>query len=294
MDARVSTCLGIAERHAQGTISAQIALMEMLIASEELGPIEQALAHLARAEGAGPHQELLRVFADNRAGCDTIARQLRGESAATSWPSSSASIAYYRALFDGMVSQSEETSVALYSLGNPQILAAATDEIVALLQRTHVIAPHTRVLDVGCGIGRMEVALAPHVAHIQGIDISPRMIAAARRRCAGLANVRLATCSGHDFADVASAEKELVLAVDSFPYVVQAGAALVDAIFAEAARVLATMGHFVLLNFSYREEQARDRADAIELAARHGFVVELLGVQPFSLWNGTVYSLRRV
>ena len=293
MDLRVATCLEIAERCAQGTISAQIALMEMLIASEELGPIERALAHLALTDGAEMHQQLLRVFADNRAGCDKIARLLRSEAAESSWPSSAASIAYYSALFDGLVSQSEETSVALYSLGNPQILAAATDEIVGLLLQGGRVAPRTRVLDVGCGIGRIAVALAPHVAHIDGIDISTQMVAVATQRCAALHNVRIRHCSGQDFSAFASGDKQLVLAVDSFPYVVQAGPPLVETIFAEAARVLAPGGCFVLLNFSYRGDLARDRADAVELAARHGFVVEQLGEQPFSLWNGAVFALRR-
>ena len=294
MDPRVAACLEIAERCAQGAISAQIALMEMLIAAEDLAPVERALSLFSQAGGGRAHRELLRVFADNRAGCDKIASLLRAEPASSSGSSSTETIAYYSALFDGLVAQSEETSVALYSLGNPQILAAATDEIVQLLQRTELIARHTRVLDVGCGIGRLEVALAPHVAQIDGIDISPRMVAVARERCAALANVRIDLSSGQDFSGFASAEKELVLAVDSFPYVVQAGAKLVETIFAEAARVLVPGGYFVVLNFSYREQLERDRADAAELAARHGFLVEQLGEQPFSLWNGAVYSLRRL
>jgi ubiquinone/menaquinone biosynthesis C-methylase UbiE len=37
------------------------------------------------------------------------------------------------------------------------------------------------VLSIGCGIGDTELLLAPHVAHVTGIDLSPAAIAEARR-----------------------------------------------------------------------------------------------------------------
>jgi ubiquinone/menaquinone biosynthesis C-methylase UbiE len=39
----------------------------------------------------------------------------------------------------------------------------------------------SRVLSIGCGIGDTELLLAPHVAHVTGIDLSPAAIAEARR-----------------------------------------------------------------------------------------------------------------
>jgi len=58
------------------------------------------------------------------------------------------------------VRQSEEASVALYSLGNPELLAAATREVVERMNEWAVLAPMRDALDVGRGIGRMESALA--------------------------------------------------------------------------------------------------------------------------------------
>jgi predicted TPR repeat methyltransferase len=202
-------------------------------------------------------------------------------------------LAYYQQLFDGLVSHSEELSVALYSLGSPEILAAATSEIVALLDGRGLLNKYTRVLDLGCGIGRMELALSERVANIDAIDLSTKMVEVATRRCAALPNVHVALTSGRDLSGFAHASKDLVLAVDSFPYVVQAGAALVDTMLREAARVLSPTGHFVALNFSYRDDLARDRAEAAELARRHGFVLEVCGERPFRLWNGSLFVFKK-
>jgi ubiquinone/menaquinone biosynthesis C-methylase UbiE len=98
------------------------------------------------------------------------------------------------------VAESEEASVALYSLGNPALLGAATGELVRLLQEWGVSRPSRAVLDLGCGIGRVAARLAPPVGSVRGIDISPGMIAAARRRCAGLPNVQFAVCDGADLS----------------------------------------------------------------------------------------------
>jgi SAM-dependent methyltransferase len=53
------------------------------------------------------------------------------------------------------------------------------------------IAPGARVLSIGCGIGDTELLLAPHVAHVTGVDLSPTAIAEANRASArsGVTNV---------------------------------------------------------------------------------------------------------
>lgn len=47
-----------------------------------------------------------------------------------------------------------------------------------------------RVLDVGCGVGRLACTLAVVAEHVDGLDRSPMMIERARRRCPNVANVR--------------------------------------------------------------------------------------------------------
>ncbi|MHB8296850.1 MAG: class I SAM-dependent methyltransferase [Acidimicrobiales bacterium] len=47
-----------------------------------------------------------------------------------------------------------------------------------------------RVLDVGCGAGRLACTLATRADHVDGLDRSPVMIGRARRRCQEVANLR--------------------------------------------------------------------------------------------------------
>jgi SAM-dependent methyltransferase len=46
------------------------------------------------------------------------------------------------------------------------------------------VAPGTRVLDVGCGVGRWSRMLAARGAQVTGVDLSPTMVEQARRRAA--------------------------------------------------------------------------------------------------------------
>jgi SAM-dependent methyltransferase len=202
-------------------------------------------------------------------------------------------VAFCRRLFDWSVQQSEEASVALYSLGSPALLDAATQEIVAALAGWGSLGADKRALDIGCGIGRMEIALSPELGAIDAIDVSEKMIAAARRRCAHLGNVTLSTCSGLDLGAFGAGRFDLVFAVDSFPYLVQSGMPLVAAHFVEIARVLRTDGELVLLNFSYRGDAHADRRDVEALAAAHGFDLLVNGETPFALWNGAAFRLRK-
>ena len=47
------------------------------------------------------------------------------------------------------------------------------------------------LLEIGCGIGRFQKALALDAFALTGIDVSANMFEAARARCAGCANVTL-------------------------------------------------------------------------------------------------------
>jgi SAM-dependent methyltransferase len=198
-----------------------------------------------------------------------------------------------RRLFDAAVAQSEEASVALYSLGDPRLLARATDEVVAWMERHGLVAPGRRLLEVGCGIGRFEARLAPRAALAVGVDVSPGMLAAARRRAGHLPPAAFVQTGGRDLAMFADASFDLVFAVDAVPYVAAGGADLADATFAEMRRVARPGGDLLVVNYSYRADLDADRADVAALAERHGLEVLELGAQPFAHWDGAVFRLRR-
>ncbi|TCH98404.1 class I SAM-dependent methyltransferase [Roseococcus sp. SYP-B2431] len=201
-------------------------------------------------------------------------------------------VAASRAMFDRLVRISPEASVAAYSLGDPALLEAASAEVTAWLHGLELLEGRPRILDLGCGIGRMAQALAPHAGGILGLDVSVGMIEVARARCAGTPGVEFALTSGHGLEELPSAGFDLLLAVDVFPYLVQAGGAVAERHVADAARLLGPGGSLVILNYSYRGI-GQDRADLRGMAGRHGFALLRSGTRELALWDAHAFWLRR-
>jgi SAM-dependent methyltransferase len=195
--------------------------------------------------------------------------------------------------FDRAACSHPEASVALYSLGNSDIFAAATQEIVDQLDGWKLLSPEADALDLGCGIGRLLPPLASRLRHTVGVDLSRVMVEAAHRRCAALPNVEVRHIAGSDLAGFPNSGFDLVLAVDSFPYVVQSGEAHVARIFAEIARVLRPGGRLLILNFSYRRDPERDSHDVRRHAGTVDLSVERAGIAPFRLWDGVAFLLAK-
>jgi len=280
-----------------GEISAVIALSRLILALGWPSEVADLLAKVAQHWGRPLHpalRETARLLQDHREGCEEVALMLREhpEPAVSTAPSEDV-IAANRTFFDRSVVRSEMASVAAYSLGDPKILARATREVVALLASWDLLGADRRSLEIGCGIGRMQEALASLVAEAHGLDISPRMLDAARKRCAGFPNVHLTLGTGRDLAAFGDESMDLVYAVDSFPYIVQAGPALAEAHFHEAARVLKPGGDFVIFNYSYRDTLKADRRDVHRLAHAAGLSVMVAGSQPFTFWDGIAFRMRR-
>lgn len=191
-------------------------------------------------------------------------------------------------MFDAAVLACPEAAVAAVSLGDPALLARATGEIVMWLCAHGLVVPGARVLDLGCGIGRVAAALAPVVGEVLGVDVSAEMVAEARRRVRA-GNVRFEASDGMDLPPLAG-PVDLVLAVDSFPYLVQAGVA--ERHVAEASQALRPGGALVVLNWSYCG-LAAVRCEVACWAARYGFTLRQDGAPAFALWDGAAFVLKK-
>lgn len=269
--------------------SPPISLARLLLAMDRVEDVEELLDSFEE----GPLAEMARLLREHRAGCEDAAVILHEHpDVGRTRRSAADAIADCRNFFDHAVTLNEEASVAAYSLGDPALLNAYTAEILDLLDFWQVLGPDRSVLEIGCGIGRIQAALAPRVRESHGIDISGNMIAAAHRRCAGFANVHLSRCSGRNLAGFAERSFDLVLAADSFPYIYQGGRDLVSVHFDEITRVLRPGGDFVLLNFSYRASRDADRRDVQRLCRSFGLELLVDGTQPFRLWDGEAYHIR--
>ena len=259
----------------QGRISAPVALARLILAGT---PPEDIAARLVGV--GGPTAEALRRLLASRNRLDQLAAIAAEVNHSATGP---AALRALREGFDRAAAISPEASVAAYSLGDPALLGAETEELRAWLAARGLLRGD--VLDVGCGIGRVAAALAPHVDSVLGLDIAPGMIAEARSRHGAVARFEMT-----DGTRLALPENrfDLILAVDSFPYLVQAGVAEDHA--ADAARLLRGGGTLAIINLSYRGLEP-DRADARRWAGANGLTLVCDGEQPFRIWDGRAFLL---
>jgi SAM-dependent methyltransferase len=286
----------VLEDYLQGEIPPQIALSRLILGVGEVAEVEALIDAAERAwEPPVPPTltKLIKLLRANRRGLERVAANLAEHpDPETPFASAEEGIATARRFFDRAVRRSEEASVAAHSLGDPRLLAKATREIVDLFASWGLLGADRRVLEIGCGIGRIPAALAPHVAEAHGIDVSLKMIEAAQRRCAGLANVFLAVTSGHDLAGFADSSLDLVFAVDAFPYIHHAGLELVATHWREMISVLRPGGEITIFNYSYRDDVTADRREFTALCRACGCEVLAAGDQPFTVWDGLAFRAR--
>jgi SAM-dependent methyltransferase len=284
-------------RFRHGDLSAQMTLMYWLKLGHSVEQIHSELAalqELSCAEDARHFAELEKMLRLHHEGCVRIAAMV-GSGVDTDEPARTIEegIAFCQRLFDWSSRQSSEASVALYSLGSAALLAAATEELVAWLRQHQCLSKAFDALEIGCGIGRFEEALAPELGSITGIDLSPEMVRQAQRRCSHLGNVSVRLCDGHDLAAFDDACFDLVLAIDCFPYIRQSGQALLATHFKEAARVLRPGGRLVVFELSYGRSLEADQSDFVALATGAQMKVAVNGEQPFRAWDGIAFIARR-
>ena len=205
------------------------------LADGELAPGSRALWELARAEMARwpalAHDELRleRRLAERTHGA--------------------------RSYYAGVAERWEELRGELYGR---RFTEAA---IAALVPSDWVVA------DLACGAGDVAVRLAPRVARVIAVDASPEMLATARRRARGLANVELheADLAALPLADAAVDAALLVLALT---HVAAPAVAL-----AEMARILRPGGRAVVVDL-LRHDRDEFRREMGQL--RNGFAADEL------------------
>jgi SAM-dependent methyltransferase len=284
-----------------GTLPVASALTQLLIHADSAAELTRVLEAVATANAAVRAiaikrrlEALRRMHAAHPEAWGVtraVLREVRHDEAVP--PDEAQAIAGWARSFDRAAAVSPEASVALHSFGDAGRLALATGEVVGRMSEWGLLGAGSAVLDLGCGIGRFAAAIAGRVGSVIGLDISAGMVAEARRRCAGLPNVEIRHTIGRDLTGIEDGTIDTILAVDSFPYLVLAGPALVRRHVEEAGRVLKPGGHLLILNYSYRGDADGDRRELAGLAAEYGFRMTRGGTRPFALWDGRVFHLVR-
>jgi predicted TPR repeat methyltransferase len=286
-------------RCADGELPANVALMQLFLEADDEGQARHGLAHAlveasndpARVTRLAAVQRLWRRTPDAYPIVVAIDRVARSAPSASAGAGGTAPVTAIAALFDRAASISPTAGVALYSLGDTRLLEAATQELVRRIGGWHLLGAGARVLDLGCGSGRMLTALAPIVATVTGVDVSRAMVETARANCAGWPNASVRRVEGRDLQGVVDGPYDLIIAIDSFPYLVAAG--VVEPHMAECHRLLRPRGHLLVMNYSYGGSVDEDSIAVQRVASAYGFAVVRSGARGLRWWDGTAFLLRR-
>ena len=120
--------------------------------------------------------------------------------------------------------------------------ASAAQDAAALLDGLRGrVGPTGRVLDLGCGIGRIAAEIAGGFAEVVGVDVSPEMIASARAMHADRSGLRFEANSGSDLAAFPDADMDLVFSYSVLPHLPPD---VLESYFLEVGRVLRPGGWF--------------------------------------------------
>jgi SAM-dependent methyltransferase len=124
----------------------------------------------------------------------------------------------------------------------------------------------TRVLDVGCGIGRWSRLLAARGAVVTGVDLSPTMIAQAKQRAAIEGIAERCRFEVKDVSDLdVGGQFDLIIGVTVLQHILDPGA--LRAAFAAMVRHLAPGGRMILLEAA--PTAPLKRCDSTVFRARH-------------------------
>ena len=282
----------VLQRYLEGEFAPHIALMALFIDCDSEAGARDKLACAIRDAGPVANAKLvgLQELWDRSPESYSVVSKIN-RLARTGQHASGERVRDYRKAFDQAVSISSVASVALYSLGSPNLLDSITSEIVALMQQWELFGPKSVIAEVGCGTGRFLRFLAPCVSAIIGMDISGEMLRCASGVLRNFTNILLVQVAGTDLSMLRHDTFDLVLAIDSFPYIVDAGAA--DAHFRDCTRILAPRGRMLLMNFEYDSDLQLQQERIATLATTYGLAVLRNGTRDLRSWDGRSFLLQK-
>ncbi|HZQ87783.1 MAG TPA: methyltransferase domain-containing protein [Acidimicrobiales bacterium] len=116
------------------------------------------------------------------------------------------------------------------------------------------LSPGDRVLEIGCGIGRMTRAIAAQAGSVIGLDVSPEMVARAEQALADVPNASFAVGTGTDLGGVDAASFDVCYSFIVFQHIPDP--AVTCTYVSEMGRVLRP-GGWAVFQVSERPEQHR-------------------------------------
>jgi ubiquinone/menaquinone biosynthesis C-methylase UbiE len=121
----------------------------------------------------------------------------------------------YKAMWDAKAATAQGAMLAVDGSANEGVLRVTGAYTARQVDAALALKPTDRVLELGCGVGRIARDLAPKVAHWEGSDISANMLKVARERLADFGNVGFTELTRSNFKPLpdASFDKAYCVAV---------------------------------------------------------------------------------
>jgi predicted TPR repeat methyltransferase len=170
-----------------------------------LGNIKQQLNQ--HGEAIAAFRQAVAADPDDRHGAKLRLIRLGAE------PPSDMSPAYVRILFDQYAQGFETSLVGKLGYRGPELLFKA---VLAVCHEAHRPAFFKHAIDLGCGTGLAARAFASNVDRIDGIDLSPHMLAQAR--ATGLYNELEVADMVHGLVGKSAGSVDLILVADAVIY----------------------------------------------------------------------------
>ena len=116
----------------------------------------------------------------------------------------------YKSVWNSVSGTEQDAKMAVSGFVDEERYRETGQGTVAMLRQFVGIASDDVVLEIGAGVGRVGVLLAPICKEWIGVDVSENMLRHIERRLAGLMNVRTVATNGFDLSGIASESVNVV------------------------------------------------------------------------------------
>ncbi len=144
--------------------------------------------------------------------------------------------------------------------------SVAGREGIEALNNILTLDPSWNVVNIGCGMGRLELPLSHRVASVTGFDVSEKMLERARNYLSGRKNVHLRRTDSR----LVGIDDDAMDLVISFLVFQHCPDEVTWEYFREAYRVLSTGGHFVFQILCYDDNVGYDASEHSPLNRYYG------------------------
>jgi SAM-dependent methyltransferase len=117
---------------------------------------------------------------------------------------------HYKSIWNSVSGSEQDAKLAVSGFVEEERYRESGEGTVAMLKQFTGITPDDVVLEIGAGVGRVGVVLAPICKEWIGVDVSENMLGHIERRLAGMANVRTVATNGFDLSGIPSESVNVV------------------------------------------------------------------------------------